>query len=51
MGSARFASPPAAWPRHLSEDEATIDEELTEEGIDEADRDQRIAAADPDFEP
>ena len=26
-------------------------EELVEEGVEEADRDQRIASADPDFEP
>jgi hypothetical protein len=38
-------------PKTPMEDEAALDEELTEEGIDEADRDQRIASADPDFEP
>jgi len=38
-------------PKTPFEDEATIDEELTEEGIDEADREQRLASADPDFEP
>ena len=35
----------------LPEDETSAAEELVEEGIDEADRDQRIASADPDFEP
>jgi hypothetical protein len=33
------------------EDETAIPEEWIEEGIEEADREQRIAAADPDFEP
>jgi len=47
--------PPAAAgvsaPKVPLEDEAEVPEELTEEGIDEADREQRIASADPDFEP
>lgn len=34
-----------------AEDEATIGEQLTEAGVEEADRDQRMAAADPDFQP
>jgi hypothetical protein len=38
-------------PKTPFEDETTIANELIEEGIDEADREQRIAAADPDFEP
>lgn len=33
------------------EDETSAAEKLVEEGVDEADRDQRIASADPDFEP
>lgn len=35
----------------LPEDEVPAAEELVYEGTDEADRDRRIAAADPDFEP
>jgi hypothetical protein len=38
-------------PKVLPEDETSAAEELVEEGIEEADRDQRIAAVDPDFEP
>jgi hypothetical protein len=38
-------------PTVKPEDETSAVQELVEEGIDEADRDQRIAAADPDFEP
>jgi hypothetical protein len=38
-------------PKVPLEDETAIAEELTEEGMDEADREQRIASADPDFEP
>ena len=38
-------------PRVPLEDETPLGETLTYEGMDEADRDQRIAAADPDFEP
>jgi hypothetical protein len=33
------------------EDETSVVEELVEQGMDEADRDRRIAAADPDLEP
>jgi hypothetical protein len=33
------------------EDETSTGQQLVEEGLEEADRDQRIAAADPDFEP
>lgn len=35
----------------LPEDEVPPGEQLVEEGVEQADRDQRIAAADPDFEP
>jgi hypothetical protein len=35
----------------LPEDEVNIAEELVEEGVEEADRDQRLASSDPDFEP
>ena len=35
----------------LPEDAVPAAEELVEEGADEADRQQRLAAADPDFEP
>ena len=38
-------------PKVLPEDEASIAEQLVLEGSDEADREQRMAAADPDFEP
>jgi len=38
-------------PKNPFEDETTIAEELVEEGVDEADREQRLASADPDFEP
>ena len=40
-----------AVPKILPEDETTVAEELIYEGTDEADRDRRIAAADPDMEP
>jgi len=40
-----------AAPKVLPDDETSIAEQLVEEGTDEADRDRRIAAADPDFEP
>lgn len=40
-----------AAPKVTPEDETSIAEELVYEGTDEADRDRRIAAADPDFEP
>jgi hypothetical protein len=47
--------PPAASgtaaPKVEPEDEVSIAEQLVNEGTDEADRDRRIAAADPDFEP
>jgi hypothetical protein len=33
------------------DDEPTVAEQLVTEGADEADREQRMAAADPDFEP
>jgi hypothetical protein len=38
-------------PKILPEDEATVAEQLVTEGADEADREQRMASADPDFEP
>ena len=38
-------------PKIPMEDEAPAAEKLIEEGMDEADREQRMAAADPDFEP
>ena len=40
-----------AAPKVLPEDETSIAEQLIYEGTDEADRDRRIAATDPDFEP
>ncbi len=40
-----------AVPKVLPEDETSAAEQLVREGTDEADRDRRIAAADPDFEP
>ena len=40
-----------AAPKVLPEDEASIAERLVYEGTDEAERERRIAAADPDFEP
>jgi hypothetical protein len=40
-----------AAPKVLPEDEVPAVETFTYEGVDEADREQRIAAADPDFEP
>jgi hypothetical protein len=43
--------PSGAVPKVPLEDEAPAAEELVEEGMDEADREQRIAAVDPDFEP
>lgn len=47
--------PPAAAgkaaPKVLPEDEVSIAEQLVYEGTDEADRDRRMAAADPDFQP
>jgi len=38
-------------PKVPMEDETSVAEQLVEEGLDEADRDQRLASADPDFEP
>ena len=47
--------PPSATgheiPTVKPEDETSIAEQLINEGTDEADRDRRIAAEDPDFEP
>ena len=47
--------PPAATgkaaPKVFPEDEVSIAEHLVHEGTDEADRERRLAAADPDFEP
>lgn len=40
-----------AAPRVLPEDETSIAEKLVYEGTDEAERDRRLAAADPDFKP
>jgi hypothetical protein len=45
------ASAGTAAPRVVPEDETSIAEQLVYEGTDEADRDRRLAAADPDFEP
>jgi hypothetical protein len=41
----------AAAPKVPMEDEIAPVEELVNEGLDEADRNQRMAAADPDMEP
>ena len=38
-------------PKVLPEDEVPVAEQLVYEGTDEADRERRMAAADPDFEP
>lgn len=38
-------------PKILPEDEATAAEQLLTEGADEADREQRMASAEPDYEP
>lgn len=47
--------PPAttgtAAPKVVPEDEAAVAEKLVYEGTDEAERDRRLAASDPDFEP
>jgi len=40
-----------AAPKTPMEDEVSAGEQLVEEGLDEADRDQRLAASDPDYEP
>jgi hypothetical protein len=45
------ASTGRAAPKTHMEDEISPAEQLIEEGIDEADREQRLAASDPDFEP
>ena len=37
--------------KNMLDDEIPPGELLVEEGVDEADREQRIAAADPDYEP
>jgi hypothetical protein len=41
----------AAAPKVLVDDEAGESERLVEEGVEEAERDRRMAAADPDLEP
>ena len=41
----------AAAPAIEPDDEVTVAELLVEEGMEEAERDRRIAAVDPDFEP
>jgi hypothetical protein len=38
-------------PKVLPEDEGSALEQLVYEGVDEAERERRMAAADPDFEP
>lgn len=38
-------------PNVSSGDDTTVAEQLVDEGLEEADREQRIAAEDPDFEP
>jgi hypothetical protein len=40
-----------AAPKTPMEDEISPGEQLLQEGIDEADREQRLAASDPDYEP
>lgn len=40
-----------AAPKVQPDDENTVGQQLVNEGVEEADRDQRIAAADPDMEP
>jgi hypothetical protein len=45
------ASSGTITPKVLPEDENPPAEELVRDGLEAADRDQRIAAADPDFEP
>ncbi len=40
-----------AAPRVVPDDETSVAEQLVNEGTDEAERDRRLAAADPDFEP
>lgn len=41
----------SAAPRVRPEDETPVAERLVYEGVDEAERERRMAAADPDFEP
>ena len=54
-GLVEWDTPPEATghatPKVALEDETSAAEQLVEEGTDEAERDRRIAAADPDFEP
>jgi hypothetical protein len=54
-GLVEWDTPPDATghaaPKVAPEDETSIAEQLVYEGTDEADRDRRIAATDPDFEP
>jgi hypothetical protein len=45
------ASAGSIAPKVSPDDEATVPERLTQDGVEEAERDRRIAAADPDFEP
>jgi hypothetical protein len=49
--SAHGTAAPKVGPAGDDEDEDSIAEKLVYEGTDEADRERRIAAADPDFEP
>ena len=37
-------------PKVMPEDENAVGEELVDDGVESADRDQRLAAADPDYE-
>lgn len=54
-GLTEWDEPPSssgtAAPKIGMEDEIPPGEQLVEEGLDEADREQRIAASDPDYEP
>jgi hypothetical protein len=54
-GLTEWDQPPASSgrvaPKVLPDDESSAAEQLVYEGTDEADRERRIAAADPDFEP
>jgi hypothetical protein len=49
--SAHGTAAPKVGPTADEEDEDSIAAKLVYEGTDEADRERRIAAADPDFEP
>jgi hypothetical protein len=49
--AAHGAAAPKVAPGGEDEDEDTIASRLVYEGTDEAERERRIAAADPDFEP